>query len=257
MHKISSYIHFLLKSTNKHGVHSPFVYNLITKGFTSEIDFNIKQKIAHYQKELFKNKKMITVSDFGAGSKIFRNNYRQIAKIAKVAGIRNKKKQLLIKLILYFKPTNVLEIGTSLGMATSCIKFANPEAKIITLEGCPETARVAKQQFQKFNIDSINLLLGDFKNTLSNAIENKKFDCIYFDGNHQKKSTISYFEQCLKTAHNDSFFIFDDIHWSKGMEAAWLYIKTHPKVTVTIDVYHFGIVFFRKEQQKEHFIIKA
>jgi len=41
------------------------------------------------------------------------------------------------------------------------------------------------------------------------------------------------------------------------MEAAWEIIKTHPKVTVTIDTFQWGLVFFRKEQPKEHFVIRA
>ena len=79
---------------------------------------------------------------------------------------------------------------------------------------------------------------------------------IYFDGNHQKEATLQYFNQLLKTAHNDSVFIFDDIHWSKEMTEAWETIKNHPKVTVTIDTFFWGFVFFRKEQVKEHFIVR-
>ena len=60
----------------------------------------------------------------------------------------------------------------------------------------------------------------------------------------------------LPLAHNDSVFIFDDIHWSKGMEEAWEEIKAHPRVRVTIDSFFWGIVFFRQEQEKEHFTIR-
>ncbi|MCM4161737.1 class I SAM-dependent methyltransferase [Antarcticibacterium flavum] len=81
-------------------------------------------------------------------------------------------------------------------------------------------------------------------------------DLIYFDGNHSKEATLKYFEQLLPLAHNDSVFIFDDIHWSKGMEEAWAEIKGHPRVRVSIDSFFWGIVFFRKEQEKEHFIIR-
>jgi predicted O-methyltransferase YrrM len=80
-------------------------------------------------------------------------------------------------------------------------------------------------------------------------------DFVFFDGNHQKQPTINYFEICLQKAHEKSVFVFDDIHWSEEMEQAWAYIKNHPKVTVTIDLFWIGIVFFRTEQVKEHFII--
>ena len=60
----------------------------------------------------------------------------------------------------------------------------------------------------------------------------------------------------MPTITNNSVWIFDDIHWSQEMENAWLTIKNHPKVTVTIDTFQWGIVFFRAEQEKEHFVIR-
>ena len=65
-----------------------------------------------------------------------------------------------------------------------------------------------------------------------------------------------YFEALLPKATNDTVFIFDDIYWSKGMTEAWETIKQHPKVTVTVDTFFWGFVFFRKEQAKEHFTIR-
>ena len=40
------------------------------------------------------------------------------------------------------------------------------------------------------------------------------------------------------------------------MTEAWEIIKNHPKVTVTINTFYWGIVCFRKEQIKEHFTIR-
>ncbi|HEU0137328.1 MAG TPA: class I SAM-dependent methyltransferase, partial [Flavobacterium sp.] len=77
------------------------------------------------------------------------------------------------------------------------------------------------------------------------------------DGNHQKVATLRYFDLLLPTVTNDSVWIFDDIHWSRDMEDAWEEIKAHPKVTVTIDTFQWGIVFFRKEQRKEDFFVRV
>jgi hypothetical protein len=60
----------------------------------------------------------------------------------------------------------------------------------------------------------------------------------------------------LINAHEGSIFIFDDIHWSKEMELAWEEIKNHPKVTVTLDLFKIGIVFFHTGQMKQHFRIR-
>ena len=100
------------------------------------------------------------------------------------------------------------------------------------------------------------MIVGEFEETLPVVLKNKKFDFIYFDGNHQKEPTIDYFEQCLEAAHDDSIFIFDDIHWTSSMEDAWKFIKNHKNVTISIDSFKWGMVFFRKGQVKEHFTLR-
>ena len=105
------------------------------------------------------------------------------------------------------------------------------------------------------NIEFINTEFSKYLKNLQPATRNPQL--IYFDGNHSKKATLEYFDLLLPTMTNNSVWIFDDIHWSKNMEEAWETIKNHPKVTVTIDTFQWGLVFFRKEQEKEHFIINS
>jgi len=260
--QIKSYLKFLWNSKNEHGVHSPFVFNLLTKCFydkRSKPEYSI---LKNYRKSLLENKSFIDVTDFGAGSKVFKSNRRQISKIAKTAGISPKRAELLFRVTNYFQPKKVLEIGTSLGLATSALALGNPKAKIITLEGCPETANQCQLQFQKFNFNNVDSVITEFENYLQDIklrlkTETENFDLIYFDGNHSKKATLAYFDLLLTTITNDSVWIFDDIHWSRDMEEAWEAIKNHPKVTVTIDTFQWGFVFFRYEQEKEHFVIRA
>ena len=254
--QIKSYLKFLSKSTNQHGVHSPFVFDLVTKCFYKKTPSELVNKINKFREDLESNTATISVTDFGKGSRVFKTNKRPIYKIAKVAGISKKRSELLIRLTEYFNPRNILEIGTSLGIGTASLAIGNKETNIISLEGCPNTAKIANEQLKKHNLTNATLKIGDFKETLEETLNKNTFDFIYFDGNHQKEPTISYFEQCLKSAHNNSVFIFDDIHWSEEMNEAWEYIKKHPKVTVTIDSYFWGFVFFRKEQVKEHFVIR-
>ncbi|WP_372801767.1 O-methyltransferase [Lutibacter sp.] len=255
--KLTSYLKFLTTSTNQHGVHSPFVYHLVTQCFYTNTSV---QKTIAFQKikqSLFKNKKAIEVTDFGQGSKVFKNNVRKIADIAKVAGITQKRALLLIRIVEYFQIQNVLEIGTSVGLSTSALSIGNPKANITTLEGCKNTANAAEQLFQKFNLQNIVLITGNFNSTLPKIIKNNVYDMIYFDGNHQKEATINYFKICLKSIHNNSVFIFDDINWSQEMQQAWQEIIKHPQVTVTINTFYWGFVFFRKEQKKQHFTIRV
>ncbi|MGB0897339.1 MAG: O-methyltransferase [Flavobacteriaceae bacterium] len=255
MFQIFAYLKFLFASTNEHGVHSPFVYDLTTKCFYNKTTLPVYKKLKLYRLQLLANKNTITVTDFGAGSRVFKNANRQIAAIAKTAGITPKRAQLLARLAQYFNFESVLELGTSLGLASSAIAFANPKTRITTLEGCPETSAIAQVQFKAHGLQNINSITTDFSKNLKTY--STQYDLVYFDGNHQKEATLTYFNTLVKNTANDSVFIFDDIHWSKDMEEAWGIIKNHPKVTITIDTFYWGFVFFRTENKhKEHFSIR-
>ena len=256
--QIKSYLKFFWHSKNEHAVHSPFVFNLLTKCFYDRKPKNEYSILKNYRKSLLKNKNFIEVTDFGAGSKVFKSNKRKIAKIAKTAGISKKRAELLFRVTNYFQPKNILEIGTSLGLATSALALGNPKAKVISIEGCLETSNQCQLQLQKFNFNNVENVISEFELYLNNLkLQTLNFELIYFDGNHSKKATLAYFELLLPTIDNNSVWIFDDIHWSPDMEEAWKIIKEHPKVTVTIDTFQWGFVFFRREQEKEHFIIRA
>ncbi|WP_264524998.1 O-methyltransferase [Flavobacterium sp. N502536] len=256
--QIKSYLKFLWNSKNEHGVHSPFVFHLLTKCFYDKKPKPEYLILKNYRKSLLENKNFIEVTDFGAGSKVFKSNRRQISKIASTAGISPKRAELLFRVTQYFKPNNILEIGTSLGLATSALALGDTNVKVTTLEGCPETAKQAQLQLQKFDCNEVENVIGEFESFLvPENLRSKTYDLIYFDGNHSKKATLAYFELLLSTIHNDTVWIFDDIHWSQEMEEAWEIIKNHPKVTVTIDTFQWGFVFFRYEQEKEHFVIRT
>ncbi|MCG9793321.1 O-methyltransferase [Flavobacterium algicola] len=260
--QIKSYLTFLWHSKNEHAVHSPFVFTLITKCFYDKKPKEDYLLLEKYRQSLLENTSTIEVSDFGAGSLVFKSNTRAVAQIAKTAGISVKRAQLLYRISVYFQFKSILEIGTSLGLATSALalgsKLTENEVKITTLEGCPNTMAVAKNQLQQFKFDHVDCITTQFDSYLKNdKIDATSYDLIYFDGNHSEKATLAYFELLIPTITNDSVWIFDDIHWSADMEAAWETIKQHPKVTVTIDTYQWGLVFFRREQPKEHFIIRT
>jgi predicted O-methyltransferase YrrM len=256
--QIKSYFKFLWHSKNEHAVHSPFVFSLLTKCFYDQKFKSEYIVLRNYRNELLQNKKTIEITDFGAGSRVFKSNFRQIAQIAKTAGISPKRAQLLYRIVNYFKPESLLEIGTSLGLATSALSLGNPKASIVTLEGCPETAKQAQLQLEKFSLKNIKSVVTEFNSYFKNHQPSTiNHQLIYFDGNHSKKATLEYFEFLLPTITNETVWIFDDIHWSGEMEEAWEIIKNHPKVTVSIDTFQWGLVFFRYEQPKQHFIIRV
>jgi predicted O-methyltransferase YrrM len=232
------------------------VYNLVTKCFYDQSKYEVYKTILNYKKELLKNKKKINVTDLGIGSHATKQHERFISEIAKNAGTTNKRAQLLFRLVTYFKADAILELGTSLGIATQAMSLANPKANITTIEGCSAISKFTKANFETHHLKNTTLITGDFDDVVK-EISSNAYDVIFFDGNHEKEATLHYFETLLQTSHNNSVFIFDDIYWSKSMTDAWESIKQHPKVTITVDTFFWGFVFFRKEQLKEHFTIRC
>ena len=211
-YQIVAYFKFLVTSTNQHGVHSPFVFHLVTKCFYDRKPKPEYQVLKNYRNSLLENKKTIEVTDFGAGSKVFKSNSRQISKIAKTAGITQKRAELLFRITNYFQPESVLEIGTSLGLATSALASGDPKAKITTLEGCPETANQCQLQLQQFNVDNVDLIVTEFSTYFHTQHPTPNTQhLVYFDGNHSKTATLDYFELLLPTITNDSVWKVGDI----------------------------------------------
>lgn len=251
------YLLHRLKAKNRHGVHSPFVYRLIDDVI---YDFDAKKvytAVENIRETLFIDNRIITVTDLGAGSHVNNNRQKKISDIAHNALKPPKLAQLLYRLVADLKPRNIVELGTCLGITTLYLQKASPEAKVFTMEGCPETAGVAKQTFKKGEISNIEPIIGNFDDTLPGVINNlEQLDFVFVDGNHQKDATLKYFELSLPKVHENTMLIFDDIYWSTGMKEAWAQIKAHPQVTVTIDLFWIGLVFFKPGQAKEDFLVK-
>lgn len=254
---VSSYLKHRLTSKSRHGTHSPFVYKLVDEviyDFNSKAEYN---GIETQRKKLLNDDAIITVTDLGAGSQLNKNRTKPVKEIAKNALKSPRLAQLIYRLAKDNAPSNLLELGTCLGITTAYLSKACPESDIITIEGCPETAKKAWQNFQDLEMENVELRVGNFDELLPKVIEeSEKLDFVYVDGNHRKDATLNYFNWCLPKVHENTLLIFDDIYWSQGMKEAWEEIKNHPEVTVTVDLFWIGLVYFKKGQVKEHFKIK-
>ncbi len=254
------YIRYWLTASNGkgHGIHSPFVYDFVKKVLNDDRNFYCYESIEYLRKELKRNGEVLSVEDFGAGShtKLFKQ--RSVSSIAASALKPKKWSQLLFRMVNFYQPSIVLELGTSLGITTTYLACAKSNAKVITMEGAPSIAGIAKQNFERLQLQNIELITGNFDDTLPGVLSKlQSFDFAFVDGNHRKAPTLQYCKQLLSLAHEQSILVFDDIHWSAEMEEAWKAIKEEPTVTLTIDLFFIGLVFFRKENKaKQHFVIR-
>jgi predicted O-methyltransferase YrrM len=253
---IISYIKHLLKAKTLHGTHSPFVYSFLKNVVYQKNHHPDFKKIELLRKELLKNNTKIIINDYGAGSRINKSKQRSISSIARTSVKSKKYSELLYRICLWHQPEYVLELGTSLGITSAYLSLA--AKNIVTIEGCKNIASIARENFKKLNLKNIQLINDKFDNCLNIELEKIKNQrkIIFVDGNHKKEPTINYFNCILNNITEKDILIFDDIHWSKEMEEAWLFICNHPTTTVTIDLFQLGIVFFHKHQAKQNFKIR-
>jgi len=254
---ITDYIKHRLTAKTRHGTHSPFVYKLADAVIYDFSEKSQYKNIEDQRKKLFSDDSEITVTDLGAGSHLNKNRTKKISEIAKNALKSPRLAKLIYRLAENTNPKTAIELGTCLGITSSYLAKACPEAEIITIEGCPRTAEVAKRNFQDLDLNNIELHVGNFDLILPDIIAKQpSLDFVYIDGNHRKDATLNYFKWCLPKVTENSLLIFDDIYWSQGMKEAWEEIKSHPEVTVTVDLFWIGLVYFKKGQAKEHFKLK-
>jgi predicted O-methyltransferase YrrM len=253
----TDYLLHRIKAKNRHGLHSPFVYRLADEVIYDFIAKKIYAEIENLRKALLSDNRIINITDLGAGSAVKKSNKKKISEIARNSLKAPKLAQLLYRLVAEMKPANIIELGTCLGITTIYLQKAAPDARVLTLEGCPETAAVAQNIIENADCKHVKLIKGNFDDTLPEAIAKlPALDFVFVDGNHQKEATLKYFNWCMPKVHENSLLIFDDIYWSDGMKEAWQQIKADPRVTVTIDLFWIGLIFFRKGQAKENFMLK-
>lgn len=254
------FIKYYNKASNSrgHGIHSPFVFQFITKILNDKTKYADYKKVESLRKTLLSDPTILSIKDLGAGSAANNTKERSISSIASHSVKPGKFGQLLFRMVKQYQPQTILELGTSLGVTTSYLSLANPTANVITLEGSDAIAGQAKKNFDSLNLKNIRLVVGDFNDTLEPLLATlPSIDFAFIDGNHRKEPTIKYFTSILSHSHSSSVLILDDIHWSAEMEEAWEYCRKHTEVRLSIDLFFMGALFFRNEiLEKQHFSIR-
>lgn len=254
-YRIKSRLNFLLKSSNQHGIHSPFVYDLITKCFYDKTPFSAYHNLKALRNELIYNQDLVKVKHYSEASKVFQSNHQKISTIVKGEGSSYKKQKQLYRITNYFKPKNVLELGTSVGLGSAAMAIGSNNSIIKTVEVNKNKSDIAKKVFKSYQLKNIQIDTSSFKDFFKKS-NYENLDLVYLDGTCDKESTIENFNSLLKYSHNESVFIINNIYWSKEMTEAWNIIKKQKEITVSIDTFYWGFLFFRKEQPKQHFTIR-
>ena len=258
LHRAIPAIKYYLQAQTKYTVHSPLIFDFVTNILDDDRRYYAFEELEKLRQQLLRNTSKIPIVDFGAGSRKGKAPERSVADLAKTILTTKTLGSILFKMVNHYRCRSLVELGTALGLGTLYMAKAAPRTAVVhSIEGNPFIADFAERQFVQQKAENIRLHKGTFEDQLPEVLDElQKVDLVFFDGHHQKKPTLQYFEQCLAHAHEDSIFIFDDINWSSGMQEAWDEIKKHPQVTYSIDLFRAGIIFFKKTNiEKQHFTL--
>ncbi len=250
--RLKKFIGYHWKAKTKYYLHSPFVYQFYLNVLEGTADENL-DSIHLLREKLQTDYSIIEIEDYGTGK-----SSSSISVLEADVAVRRKYGVLLYRLVKYFKPQNILELGTSIGISSSYLAAANPKVRIVSLEGSDKLSELARRNHSAINIQNVEVVSGNFDVLLPAVLDKiPVIDFGFFDGNHRKTATLKYFEQCVIKTNENSVFVFDDISRDKEMSEAWEAVKAHQKVTLTLEVFPFGICFFRKGKlAKENFVLR-
>ncbi|MDR1645227.1 MAG: SAM-dependent methyltransferase [Tannerellaceae bacterium] len=217
-----------------YGVHSPFVYGLITKVINERCPYYHFAGIEALRKQLPVQK--------------------ETAGIVASRAISPKQGALLFRLANYFRPERILQIGASAGLSTLYLTSYKPGVKCIVLEKTPEQASVARWVYRQTAARTpVDLRTGDYRTLLPGILEEMPAVDFVFFNTREETDNASLFDACMKYAQAGAFFVFDGIKSNRAMREFWKTVCAHPEVTVTLDLYSMGIVFFSKKLHKRNY----
>jgi len=253
------YLNYLLFSRHGkgHGIHSPFIFSIVSGVFRNKIDPDVVLTIESIRKKNLSDARTINILDLGAGSSMMKKNIRRVSEIARYSSVPVKYGVLLARMAAEFGKPAVVEFGTSLGISTMYLASGCPESVIYTMEGCQETALIARDNFNDAGLRNIKLLTGSFDSLLP-EIKNLKVKpgLVFIDGNHREEPLMKYFSTMSDISGPETVIIIDDIHTSEEMESAWNRIRQHENVSFTVDIFRMGMVFLRKGISHIDYIIR-
>lgn len=241
------------KAKRRHGVHSPFVYELTDKCFRLPVSSTYQERMKSLKNRLRNNQKLIKITDHGAGSHRLGAS-RKVGDIYATSSSKGKYGRMLFQLMKHYQLNSALELGTSLGIGTTCLSTGNSGAIVTTIEGCPNTYQEAVSNFDFLGLSNVDARLGTFSKVIP-ELERENYDLIFIDGHHDGEALLDYIDQLIVHSHDDTFFILDDIRWSKSMKHAWNMLVADDRFHVSIDLFRMGVLLRRPQQNKEHFDI--
>ena len=265
LYRIGSYLKHRLtaRHTGGHGVHSPYLFEWVRMVMSDENSYYAWEAIEKCRERMLADERIVEFVDYGSGGE--GNRFaedrgavedRRVKDIAKGSLAKKKYAQLLARLVNWLGDGRlvIVELGTSLGITTAYMAMMDSRNKVVTYEGCPSVADIAKENWKALGIKNIDCRVGEITaDILDKDLE--QMDVAFIDANHTYAGTCAYFKVLAEKVHAKSVVVVDDIHYNAEMEKAWKAICADERVTSTMDLYQMGLVFFDKAYWKRHYVM--
>ena len=285
LYRVSSWLKHQLtaRNTGGHGVHSPYLFEWVRMVMSDKNTYYVWDEIEEIRQEMLKDTRELEFVDYGSGgplptspSKGRSANMRRVCDIATGSLARRKEAQLLARLVGWLgrplltspskgrigdeasedrKGLTIVELGTSLGVTTAYLAAMDSRNKVVTYEGCPAVAEVARANWEKLGLSNIACVVGEITvDSLQLTVDRLSgIDVAFIDANHTCEATLTYFNALASRVYEKSVVVVDDIHYNEDMEKAWKAICADERVTTTMDLYRMGLVFFDKHYWRKHY----
>lgn len=203
------------------------------------------QEVEQLRKKMADSDEEIEIKDMGAGSRLKLGKRRKISQLAKHSATGYEQGLFINKIVDYFKPANILELGTSLGIGTAYLSGHKAVREVLSIDACEKSQKIARENFDILKLNNIKLINENFDSVFdSEALSDRKFDFIYIDGNHRGSALLKYYQILLSKHSNVKLILLiDDINWSVDMYSAWKkVVKNHPD-SCSLNLFRLGIIF--------------
>jgi len=249
------FVRHLLRSGSRkgHGIHSPYLFSFVSEVLGNAEFLDVPEKLQKLHRAASRDRSFIDTGDIGAGSRKMKSPYRQVSGIVRNSSVSPKWGALLFRMVKWYRPERVVELGTGIGISTAYLASGG-KMPVISVEASGEKCRYAQSLLEKLDCSHVQLIPGTFDHELPRILKKTEDRTLfYIDGNHTFEATVRYGKQILALGLDDALIIFDDINWSDGMYAAWSSLKKDPGVTVSVDLFFMGVLIIRDQLQKGSF----
>lgn len=248
--RFRSALRWYLRAGTRYDVHSPRLFEFVGEVYLDDRHYHAFDLVHALRNYWRRREGTVKLYSLGAPSKTTGKAERSVASLVATNAVADKEGRLLFRLALWLRADNIVEFGTNAGISTLYLHAADTRSRLYTVEGNPAVAALARETFNRAGTSSRLLPYTDrFDNWLRDVWPHRPnddgpLDLFFLDGDHRYESTLDYVRELLPATAAQSVFVVADIHWSVGMERAWEELKTFPEVTASVDLYHFGLLFF-------------